>query len=100
MSNNTESKGSSSEDVYSIRKISVCIPVYNEEGSLPELYEKLCSALEASGLAWEAVLVNDGSMDGSREILNDLSDRDERIKVIHFRINSGQTAAMMAGMTI
>jgi glycosyltransferase involved in cell wall biosynthesis len=70
------------------------VPVYNEEESLKPLYEKL-KALE--GFVWEAILVNDGSQDKSLVTLKELAQKDNRIKVINFVKNYGQTPAMAAG---
>ncbi len=81
----------------SIERISVVIPVFNEEGNLPDLREKVFQALTEVGVDWECVLVNDGSSDGSGEILDRFQEEDERFRVIHFRRNYGQTAAMQAG---
>ncbi len=78
--------------------LSITIPVYNEVESLPVLYARLRETLEQIGLPWEIVLVNDGSRDGSDEVLDEFATRDQRVKVIHFRRNFGQTAAMMAGV--
>lgn len=78
--------------------LSIVIPVYNEEESLPYLYDKLVAALDPIGQPWEAVLVNDGSRDKSAEVLDAMAAKDKRIKVVHFRRNCGQTAAMMAGI--
>jgi glycosyltransferase involved in cell wall biosynthesis len=78
--------------------LSITVPVYNEEESLPELYRRLLEALTAIGKPWEVILVNDGSRDKSAEVLDKLAAADERVKVVHFRRNSGQTAAMMAGI--
>lgn len=77
--------------------ISVTIPVYNEEGNLRRLCEQLTPVLESLHRPWEVIFVNDGSSDGSAEVLDELAARETRIKVIHFRRNAGQTAAMMAG---
>jgi glycosyltransferase involved in cell wall biosynthesis len=77
--------------------ISVTIPICNEAGNLPDLYERTRSALEAVGQTWEIVFVNDGSSDGSEELLDEIADTDAQVRVIHFRRNFGQTAAMMAG---
>jgi len=77
--------------------LSVTIPICNEAGNLPKLYDKVQQALDKIGQPWELILVNDGSSDGSDEILDELATKDERVKVIHFRRNFGQTAAMMAG---
>ena len=78
--------------------ISIIVPVYNERESLPPLVAALTSVLENVGRAWEVVLVNDGSSDGSDAILDAFAEKDTRLKVVHFRRNSGQTAAMMAGI--
>jgi glycosyltransferase involved in cell wall biosynthesis len=77
--------------------ISVTIPIYNEQGNLRRLYEQLIPVLESLHQPWEVVLVNDGSTDGSAAVIDELAARDTRLKVIHFRRNAGQTAAMMAG---
>ena len=77
--------------------ISVTIPVYNEEHNLQPLCERLVPVLESLGLPWEVVFVNDGSTDGTAAVLDTLASLDARLKVIHFRRNTGQTAAMMAG---
>ena len=78
-------------------KISVVIPVYNEQGSLDELTKRLISTLEGMEKPFEIIYVNDGSTDGSEEQLNRLSKADPRVISLHFRRNFGQTAAMMAG---
>jgi len=79
--------------------VSVVIPVFNEEENLPELYERLVESLEALELTWEVIFTDDGSQDGSMVYLKDLAARDPRVKVIAFRRNFGQTAAMDAGFT-
>lgn len=77
--------------------LSVTVPICNEAGNLGQLYERVRSAMEKIGKPWELILVNDGSTDGSDELCDDLAKMDLRVKVIHFRRNFGQTAAMMAG---
>jgi len=77
--------------------ISVTIPVYNEESNLRPLCARLVPVLESLGIPWEVVLVNDGSTDATAGVLDLLAGQDARLKVIHFRRNAGQTAAMMAG---
>src|SRR4051812_12714605 len=77
--------------------ISVTVPVFNEADSIPILYEKIRGALQPLGRAWELVLVNDGSDDGSQEVMDRIASGDPLVKVIHLRRNFGQTAAMMAG---
>jgi glycosyltransferase involved in cell wall biosynthesis len=78
--------------------LSICVPIYNEEESLPLLYEKLRGILQSLDKPWEIILINDGSTDASAAIMNQLAERDAAVKVIHFRRNYGQTAAMMAGI--
>jgi glycosyltransferase involved in cell wall biosynthesis len=79
-------------------KLSVLIPVLNEAENLPILSEHLTAALEKLGLAWEVVLANDGSTDGSTEALDRIAAADPRFKVVHLRRNFGQTAALMAAL--
>lgn len=78
--------------------ISIIIPIFNEEENLPILHGKVSEAMEAIGRDWELVLINDGSSDNSASVLDELADKDEQVKVVHFRRNFGQTAAMMAGV--
>jgi len=77
--------------------ISVVIPAYNEEENVPRLYEKLKKVLEALGEDYEIIFVDDGSTDKTPEILKELAEKDSRVKVIRFKRNYGQTAAMYAG---
>ena len=77
--------------------LSVVIPVYNEQGNIERLYHELTQALEAIGREYEVIAINDGSQDGSDEMLNRVQARDSRWHIIHFRRNFGQTAALSAG---
>jgi glycosyltransferase involved in cell wall biosynthesis len=79
--------------------LSVVIPIYNEVDNLPILYERLTQALAKSGIEYETVLVDDGSADGSFEVMKEIALRDASWKVIRFRRNFGQTAAMAAGFS-
>jgi glycosyltransferase involved in cell wall biosynthesis len=81
-----------------INLLSVIIPLYNEAENILPLYETMVGIAPSLGCDLEIILVNDGSMDGSRVILDDLASRDQRVKVIHFRRNFGQTTAIMAGI--
>src|ERR1700756_782652 len=78
-------------------ELSVIVPVLNEGATLPELAQGLQQEMEQHGRTWEILFINDGSTDHSEEILNGLAKKDHRLRVIHFRRNFGQTAAMMAG---
>ena len=73
------------------------IPVYNEEESLPRLQAALFEELGKLEIPYEIVYADDGSKDGSIELLREMAAADSRIKVISFRRNYGQTAAMDAG---
>ena len=77
--------------------VSVIVPVYNEEDSLPHLYQQLHDVLEGLGETYEIVFVDDGSRDQSMAILRDFAGRDKRVRVVGFRRNFGQTAALDAG---
>ena len=77
--------------------ISVVIPAYNEEESIPHLYKKLKEVLDRLGREYEIIFVDDGSDDRTPEILRDIAKKDRTVKVIRFRRNYGQTAAMYAG---
>lgn len=79
-------------------EISVVIPVFNEEENILALHQKLDDALGAMGLSYEIIYVDDGSRDRSFELLNEIAGRDARVKLVRFRRNFGQTAAMAAGM--
>jgi len=79
-------------------EISVVIPVFNEEENILALHDKLNASLDALNLSYEILYVDDGSRDGSFEHLNQIASQDERVKLIRFRRNFGQTAAMAAGM--
>ena len=78
--------------------ISLSVPVYNEHEALLPLFEKVQRVMRAHyGDDWEIVFVNDGSHDGSEKMLDELAAKNPEVKVVHFRRNFGQTAAMMAG---
>ena len=81
-----------------VHLLSVIVPLYNEADNINPLYEKMAGLAPSLGCNLEMILVNDGSTDGSRAILDDLASRDGRVKVIHFRRNFGQTTAIMAGI--
>ena len=78
-------------------EISLVIPVYNEEGNLPNLYREITEVLESYGRAYEIVFIDDGSTDASFALLSALHHQDSRVRVIRFRKNFGQTAALAAG---
>jgi glycosyltransferase involved in cell wall biosynthesis len=78
--------------------LSVIIPVYNEEDSIPQLHERLTAAVSALDRPYEIVYVDDGSTDGSLSVLQAAVAEDPYALVIQLRKNFGQTAAMSAGI--
>jgi len=77
--------------------LSVVIPIYYEEANIRPLYDAVTAALDPTGLSYEIITVDDGSGDGSFAVLKELALADIRVRVIRFRRNFGQTAAMAAG---
>ena len=78
-------------------QLSVVVPLYNEEGSLRQLVEQLLAALRPMGLAFELVLVDDGSRDRTPLLLRELAAEVPELVAVLLRRNYGQTAAMAAG---
>ncbi len=74
--------------------ISVVIPLYNEAESLPELHQWLVKVMHAHSFSYEIVFVDDGSNDGSWDVINTLADADAHVKGIRFRRNYGKSAAL------
>lgn len=77
--------------------ISVIIPLYNEEESLPELYSWIARVMKANGYSYEVIFVNDGSTDNSWKVIEDLSKKAEGVKGIKFRRNYGKSPALYCG---
>lgn len=78
--------------------VSVVLPVFNEAAVLETLAGSVSRVLDRIGCAGELVFVNDGSRDGSSEVLDRLAERDARIRVLHFSRNFGHQAALQAGL--
>ena len=79
-------------------QLSVVIPVYNEEASLPDLFARLYPALDALGMSYEVVFVNDGSRDRSAALLREQWERrPNTTRVVLFNANYGQHPAIVAG---
>ena len=78
-------------------KLSVVIPVYNEEDNIQPLYDELKGVLEKIDQSYEIIFIDDGSDDRSLELLEKLQQQDTDVVVVSFRRNFGQTAAMSAG---
>ena len=78
--------------------LSIVAPVFNEVGNLRRFYAELVEALEPGGESWELLMVNDGSTDGSDELMLELAERDTRVRVISFARNFGHQIAVTAGI--
>ncbi|MCY2995181.1 MAG: glycosyltransferase family 2 protein [Planctomycetota bacterium] len=81
-----------------MNSVSVVVPTYNERENIPLLYDRVKEALRKLECDHEIVFVDDGSRDGSFEELRKLAAMDRQVKVVHFRRNYGQTAALQAGL--
>lgn len=79
-------------------ELSVVVPVYNEEENLPILVPKLSEVLKGLGKTYEVIFIDDGSSDGSREVLKEMATRYPSIRILRFRANRGLSAALIAGM--
>jgi glycosyltransferase involved in cell wall biosynthesis len=77
--------------------ISIIVPVFNEAEALVEVCQGVRRELTQIGITWELIFIDDGSTDSTNTILDQLAEEDQRVRVIHFKRNLGQTAAMMAG---
>jgi glycosyltransferase involved in cell wall biosynthesis len=79
--------------------LSLVVPIYNEEESIPYLYERLTTEMERLGYPYEIIAIDDGSRDRSFELLRNLAANDHRLRVVRFRRNFGQTAGFSAGFS-
>jgi glycosyltransferase involved in cell wall biosynthesis len=80
-----------------VTDLSVVVPVYDEEKSLPPLWIELREVLERLGLAFEVIFVDDGSRDRSAEIIRGFREADPRVRLVRLKENGGETAATDAG---
>ncbi len=80
--------------------LSVLIPIYNEKDNIGPLWQQVSAAIDGLPIRSEVIFVNDGSRDGSTQALDALAALDDRIIVVHFRRNYGQTAALMAAIEV
>jgi glycosyltransferase involved in cell wall biosynthesis len=87
------------EDEVSV-ELSIVVPIYNEEDNVAALYESIREALAPASLEYELIFVDDGSSDASFRLLKDIAAEDQRVKLLRFRRNFGQTAAMAAGFDV
>jgi len=79
-------------------KISIVVPLFNEEENVVELHRRIVAALEEFGHPFEMIFVDDGSRDGTVPISRGIASSDSRVRVIQLRRNYGQTPSMRAGI--
>ncbi len=77
---------------------SIVAPNFNESGSIAEFYHRICQVMESLGETWELVYVDDGSTDGSTNLIRDLSHQDSRVRPVIFARNFGHQIAVTAGL--
>ena len=77
--------------------ITVIVPLYNEEESLPELYAWIERVMNANGFSYEVIFVNDGSTDRSWQVIEQLAEKSDKVKGIKFRRNYGKSPALYCG---
>jgi glycosyltransferase involved in cell wall biosynthesis len=81
-------------------KLSIVVPVYNEEKNLPELFDQIVAAMQPLEMDWDVTFVDDGSRDASVEVIRQLhAQAPDRVRMVAFRRNYGQTSAISAGIT-
>src|SRR4026208_331717 len=76
---------------------SVIAPIFNEKENLPDLHRRITDVMESTGEAWELILVDDGSTDGSTDLIRELAKKDKRVRPIIFARNFGHQIAITAG---
>ncbi len=79
--------------------ITVVVPLYNEEESLPELMEWIAMVMDANRFSYEVIMVDDGSTDRSWSVIEELSHQYRTLRAIKFRRNYGKSAALQVGFT-
>jgi len=84
---------------FDAKQLSIVVPIYNEVESIPALLREVHAALDHTGLDYEIICIDDGSPDGSFQLLAEAAASDPRLVVGTFRRNFGQTAAMQAGIS-
>lgn len=82
-----------------MKKITIVVPAYNEEEALPLFYEELTKVIDTiKEYSFEILFVNDGSKDGTLNLIKELRDKDERVNYVDFSRNFGKETAMIAGL--
>jgi len=79
-------------------KFSIIAPIYNEIGNIPKLYDRILDVMEQTGESWELIMIDDGSQDGSTDLIRNLHSKDPRIRPVIFTRNFGHQIAVTAGL--
>ncbi len=79
-------------------RYSIVAPIFNEEGNIALLFERIASVMNSTGESWELLLIDDGSIDRSPQLMDDLAKRDSHVRTIHFARNFGHQTAVTAGI--
>ena len=79
-------------------KYSIIAPVFNETGCISELYAQITRVMDSTKEPWEFLLVDDGSTDGSTDMIRELATKDARVKPVIFSRNFGHQIAVTAGL--
>ncbi len=77
--------------------VSIVVPAYNEAASLPELTDRIHAVLNGKSLSYEVIVIDDGSTDGTFQLVRKLREKNSRIRGVRFRTNSGKAAGLAAG---
>ncbi|OGO64832.1 MAG: glycosyltransferase [Chloroflexi bacterium RBG_19FT_COMBO_55_16] len=77
---------------------SIVAPIFNESGNLPELFRRVQATMESSGETWELILIDDGSLDTSSDLILQLAAQDPRVRPVIFARNFGHQIAVTAGL--
>jgi len=79
-------------------KFSIIAPIFNEVENIPELYPRVRDVMAQTGESWELIMIDDGSQDGSTDLIRELHEQDQRIRPLIFARNFGHQIAVTAGL--
>ena len=77
---------------------SIIAPIFNESATIPEFYRRVCDTMDSTGETWELIMVDDGSVDGSSDLICNLAEQDDRVRKLIFARNFGHQLAVTAGL--
>ena len=80
-----------------VKNVSIVVPLFNEDESLPELYQWIKRVVDENKLSYEVIFIDDGSKDKSWSVVESLASQDSNVKAIKFQRNYGKSAALQVG---